>query len=240
MICLIADAVLSLTSPDVEVWLTIVNNVKQGEGPPYDFESVERLRVVDMAEKSLGMGVTWTDHYLPAALGVIGMPTKYVTYRYFSHFRGVGFDRYLSVVHDRACVSEQSRVSSGCYLGPGVVIAPYVEVGNLVSMNRGALVGHHTRIGAFSTLNPGCSIAGGCEIGEYVTVGMGANVFDGVKVGRESIIGAGALVTKDVPENSVAYGVPAKVVRRFSLEEKGLQLCSELELDPAFLTGDDE
>ena len=36
---------------------------------------------------------------------------------------------------------------------------------------------------------------------------------DGVKIGRGAIIGSGAVVTTDIPENSVAVGVPAKVIK---------------------------
>ena len=43
--------------------------------------------------------------------------------------------------------------------------------------------------------------------------GMGTNVIDGVKIGKNSIIGAGSLVTKDIPDNVVAYGSPCKIIR---------------------------
>ncbi|NJK82801.1 MAG: hypothetical protein HC912_02305 [Saprospiraceae bacterium] len=69
---------------------------------------------------------------------------------------------------------------------------------------------HHRR---FSTINPGVHIAGHCHIGESVTIGMGALVVDTKKIGRNSIIGAGALVTKDVPENVLVMGSPAKIIK---------------------------
>ena len=48
-------------------------------------------------------------------------------------------------------------------------------------------------------------------IGDNVYIGTGAYIMPGVKIGSNSIIGAGAIVTKDIPSNSVAVGVPAKV-----------------------------
>lgn len=53
----------------------------------------------------------------------------------------------------------------------------------------------------------------GAVIDDYVTVGAAANILPGVHIGRNSIIGASALITKDVPENKVMMGVPAKVIR---------------------------
>jgi len=58
------------------------------------------------------------------------------------------------------------------------------------------------------------------EIGTDVWVGFGAIVLSGVTIGRGSIIAAGSVVTKDIPEYSIAGGVPAKVIRnRFNKEE---------------------
>jgi acetyltransferase-like isoleucine patch superfamily enzyme len=60
---------------------------------------------------------------------------------------------------------------------------------------------------------------GGILVGEGVWIGSHVQVLDGVHVGRHSILAAGAVVHRDVPEYSVAGGVPAKVLR--SRLEKG-------------------
>lgn len=46
-----------------------------------------------------------------------------------------------------------------------------------------------------------------------MTVGTGATILDNIKVGAGSIIGAGSVVTKDIPENVIVHGVPAKIIR---------------------------
>ena len=43
---------------------------------------------------------------------------------------------------------------------------------------------------------------------------MGSNIIDNVKIGKNVIIGAGSLVTKDIPDDVVAYGNPCKIVRK--------------------------
>jgi len=52
------------------------------------------------------------------------------------------------------------------------------------------------------------------HIGDNVWVGMGAQILPGVTIGKNSVIAAGAVVTCDIPENVLAMGVPAKVIRK--------------------------
>ena len=58
----------------------------------------------------------------------------------------------------------------------------------------------------------------GCiEIGNNVFIGAGAKILYDVKVGNNVIIAAGTLVNKDVPDNSVVGGVPARVISSFDV-----------------------
>ena len=50
-------------------------------------------------------------------------------------------------------------------------------------------------------------------IGKNVWIGSNATIAPGVTIGDNAVIGAGAVVTKDIPENAVAVGVPAKVIK---------------------------
>jgi acetyltransferase-like isoleucine patch superfamily enzyme len=61
-------------------------------------------------------------------------------------------------------------------------------------------------------MDQGIYSTGPVILGEDVWLGAGVIVLDGVRVGKGSIIGAGAVVTKEIPEYSIAVGVPARVV----------------------------
>lgn len=54
----------------------------------------------------------------------------------------------------------------------------------------------------------------GIDIGDNVWIGAGVIVLDGVTIGKDSIIGAGAVVSEDIPEFSIAVGIPARVIKR--------------------------
>lgn len=65
------------------------------------------------------------------------------------------------------------------------------------------------------------------KIGNNVYIGTGAFVMPGVKLGNNCIIGANAVVTKDIPDNSVAVGVPAKVIK--TIDEYHLNCKSDVD-----------
>jgi len=78
----------------------------------------------------------------------------------------------------------------------------------------------HTDEGVPLTIGKGVTIGHkamlhGCTVGDYSLIGIGATVLNGAKIGRNCIVGAHALITegKDIPDNSLVVGAPAKVMR---------------------------
>ncbi|MCL1985682.1 MAG: acyltransferase [Betaproteobacteria bacterium] len=70
-------------------------------------------------------------------------------------------------------------------------------------------------------IDPGYDRDAGIEIGDHVWIGMRCCILKGVRIGRGSIVAAGSIVVHDVPENCLAAGVPARVVRAFGKEDFG-------------------
>lgn len=62
--------------------------------------------------------------------------------------------------------------------------------------------------------------AKGITIGDDVWIGAGCKILDGVTIGTGSVIGAGSVVTRSIPEYSVAVGMPARVIRKRGEKEK--------------------
>lgn len=58
------------------------------------------------------------------------------------------------------------------------------------------------------------------KIGNNVWIGAGVHIDCGVKIGDNSVIGAGSVITRDVPPNVVAAGVPCKVIRKITEADK--------------------
>lgn len=89
-----------------------------------------------------------------------------------------------------------------------------------VSIGNGSMLGMNVTI---ATLNHGLSsetrnttYPSPVIIGENVWIGSNATILPGVTIGNNSVVAAGAVVTKDVPENVVVAGVPAKVLKEIN------------------------
>lgn len=106
-----------------------------------------------------------------------------------------------------------TRIGEGNYLQEGVMLQAEVSLGDNSSIHMGALIGHETRIGHSVFIAHGVSVSGCCEIGDGTFIGTNASVLPRIKIGRWVTIGAGAVVTKDIPDYSVAVGNPARIIR---------------------------
>jgi acetyltransferase-like isoleucine patch superfamily enzyme len=122
-------------------------------------------------------------------------------------------NKFMSIIYDGLDISYMSKLGRGLLINSKVSIAAHTTIGDFVSINRHVSIGHHTNIGKYCSINPGVNIAGNVTIGEGTTIGMGTNILHQVKIGKNSIIGAGSVVTKDIPDNVVAYGSPCRIIR---------------------------
>ena len=143
-------------------------------------------------------------------LGVYKSNIKKIVFDFFK----IDLNRYINIIHNSTQISSTTTLGKGCLINSLVSIAAHTNIGNFVSINRNSSIGHHTIINDFVTINPGCNIAGNVDIGEKTLIGMGTNILDGIKIGKNSIIGSGSLVTKNIPDNVVAYGSPCKIIRK--------------------------
>jgi len=89
-----------------------------------------------------------------------------------------------------------------------------IEIGDNVTITADVkFETHDGGVGIFRKEYPGINIFGRIKIGDNVFIGNNAIIMPGVTIGNNVIIGAGSIVTKDIPDNSVAVGSPARVIK---------------------------
>ena len=95
-----------------------------------------------------------------------------------------------------------------------------------ITIGDGVLIGHQVVLATLNhDLDPDkrqSMIPKPIVIGNNVWIGSHATILGGVTIGDGSVIAAGAVVTKDVPENTVAGGVPAKIIKAIDTERKSV------------------
>ncbi len=129
---------------------------------------------------------------------------------------GMGF-KLPSAIHPSAIYAGDVEIGDGTVIAAGAVIGPSTSIGRYVIVNTQASLDHECRVCDGSHLGPGAVVTGGVLVGECAWIGAGAVISDHKKIGADSIVGAGAVVVKDVPDDVVAIGVPARVSRPVNL-----------------------
>jgi sugar O-acyltransferase (sialic acid O-acetyltransferase NeuD family) len=189
----------NLYSIDYLPKITIYNNLDLPILNPFDHQNfnVEVLTEIDI------------DKYDSFALGVYQPKHKTKIIETIKP----DMNKFINIIHSGLDFSRMVKLGTGLLINSKVSIAAHTTIGDFVSINRHVSIGHHTTIGDYCSINPGTNIAGNVTIGEGTTIGMGTNIIDKIKIGKNTIIGAGSLVTKDIPDNVVAYGSPCKIIK---------------------------
>lgn len=127
---------------------------------------------------------------------------------------GLPNERWLTVVHPRACVAGSAKLGPASLVAALAVIGPCAEILVGVIVNHGAVVDHDCHVGAYAHIAPCATLGGGVKVGERVLVGAGARILPGVRIGDDVVIGAGAVVLTDIPPGQTWTGLPARPVNK--------------------------
>lgn len=129
---------------------------------------------------------------------VMIQPDVHFDFGFNTHFLGMAYLNFGVTILDTSPVI----IGAHCFIAPGVIISCPSHPVNANQRNEGV------------------ELSAPITIGESVWIGAGAIICGGVKIGDRSVIGAGAVVLKDVPSDSVAVGVPARVVRKITDDDR--------------------
>jgi len=160
--------------------------------------------------------------------GIVGigdnLARMHIAQRLRSHILDLEF---VTAVHPSATLSREVR------LGPGAIVMAKCYVGLNTTVGEGAVIAtssifeHDGVMGAYSTLGAGTTTGGHVKLGICTAICLGITIIHGMSVGDYSVVGAGSTVIDDIPDWVIAYGTPARIVRRRNASDSYLHIRSQ-------------
>jgi UDP-2-acetamido-3-amino-2,3-dideoxy-glucuronate N-acetyltransferase len=137
---------------------------------------------------------------------------------------------HFTHIRSTASIEKGTVISSHCYIDSNV------SIGSDCKIQSGCLIYHPAIIGDGVFIGPGAKLINdknprsvgidgnklteedwvceGVVVRDGASIGAGSIIMPGVTIGKNAMVGAGSVVTKDVPDNTVVYGVPSKEIKK--------------------------
>jgi UDP-perosamine 4-acetyltransferase len=117
-----------------------------------------------------------------------------------------------------AFIAHDAVIGHGVVISPGAVIGSKAIIGNNTIINTLSSVDHDCVLGNHSQISPGVNLGGGTVVGENCFLGIKSATIPYVSIGNNAVIMAGSVVYQNIPENVMAGGIPARVVKILNQE----------------------
>lgn len=108
------------------------------------------------------------------------------------------------------------QIGIGTNILSGSVFSNSTIIGKGCIVYYNSIITHDCKIGDFVEISPVVTILGRCQIGSYSKIGSNSTILPNITIGRNVIIGAGSIVTKDIPDNCLVFGIPAKIIKELT------------------------
>ena len=116
-----------------------------------------------------------------------------------------------AIIDPTAIISPTATVGAGAFVGAGAILNRGAVIGDGAIVNSGAIIEHECVLEEFVHAAPRSILCGQVRIGAHTHIGAGSVLRQGIRVGTHTLIGMGSVVTKDLPDNVVAFGNPCRI-----------------------------
>jgi sugar O-acyltransferase (sialic acid O-acetyltransferase NeuD family) len=118
-----------------------------------------------------------------------------------------------SAIHPSSYIANDAIIGEANQILANSTIAARVRTGKCVIFNTSCSVDHECEIEDGVHIGPGAILAGLVKVNINSFIGSGAVVLPRIEIGKNTIIGAGSVVTKNIPDNVIVYGNPARIMK---------------------------
>jgi sugar O-acyltransferase (sialic acid O-acetyltransferase NeuD family) len=144
---------------------------------------------------------------------IIGIGNPVYRKLLYEKFISLGGTPY-SAIADSAIISKYAELGKGLNIMQRALISSEVKIEDGVLVNAGAFIHHNVELGKFCEISPGVVLTGGIKVGSCTSIGSCTVVIPKIIIGSNSIIGAGSVVIRNVPDNELWAGNPAKFIKK--------------------------
>jgi sugar O-acyltransferase (sialic acid O-acetyltransferase NeuD family) len=130
---------------------------------------------------------------------------------------------FVNAIHPSVVIGNNVELGIGIVAMAGCIFNPKSVIGDFTFFATGAQIEHDCFIDKFSSISAGSIMGGHTKIGKFSAITLGVTIVDRVEIGENTVIGSGSLVVRSLPGNVLAYGNPAKIIRKREEGEKFLK-----------------
>lgn len=144
----------------------------------------------------------------------IGIGNPVLRYKLCEKFCQLG-GSYVSSISPLAQIgSYDVKIGEGTNVLVNSIFSNSVTLGKGCIVYYNVLITHDCVIGDFVELSPGVTLLGHVQVGSFTQIGANSTVLPKVKIGENVIVGAASVVTKDIPDNCLVVGTPARIIKK--------------------------
>lgn len=119
-------------------------------------------------------------------------------------------ERLFTFIHPLSYVASTAELGPGCVVLANSAISPSTKIGKCCLVLNNVNIGHDNIIGNYVKFTANSSVGGDLIIGDGSWFGLNCTVRGKLKIGEKSVVGIGAVVTKNIGNNEIWVGNPAK------------------------------
>ncbi|KSA12408.1 acetyltransferase [Maribacter dokdonensis] len=137
---------------------------------------------------------------------------------------------FINTIHPSAKIGKDVLMGCGNVIMPGAIINSNSLIHDFCILNSNSILEHDSVMESYASLAPSSCCGGNVFLGKFSSICLGASLVNGIEIGQHTVIGAGALVVDHFGDNVMAYGSPARIVRKRSVGEPYLSTPKKRQL----------
>lgn len=131
--------------------------------------------------------------------------------------------KFVNAIHPSVIIGDNVKLGVGVVAMAGVIFNPKSIIGDFTFFATGAQIEHDCIINDYASVSAGSITGGFVKINKFSAITLGVVIMDRIEIGENTVVGSSSLVTKNLPDDVLAYGNPAKIIRTRNKGEKFLK-----------------